>query len=304
MDYIHGDIKSIIENELPNTLFKCNVCGNKANFQIKGIYQNSFFEDIDDYPEYKKIYDNPSQIWTLELYALMQCPNCKEYHCFRFYTNEAQYVDYSDFIDQCLDTPYIEKISTSFINYIDNYKLIDFNTKQLETIENKQLILYKISPKYKLLKSDLIKAQEYELNDLLGIGYRKALELMLTDFLIDKRKLEIFDSVEDYEKYLNDEKIEFKNKDTLDKIIDLRLNNLISQKEIRDLLNTNILEAIRELGNDETHYKKNYSRYNFAHMINMVKYIENSIENMLISEDIADDIKKEREAKKAKQNNI
>lgn len=115
--------------------------------------------------------------------------------------------------------------------YVSSY-FIESVPKQFEDryFEDK---INKLSPKFSIVYNQAKKAEDFSLNEIAGMGYRKSLEILIKDYAI----------------FLNPEKI--------DKIIDPKftltkcIENYILDPQLSDLS-----RLTSWLGNDETHYTR------------------------------------------------
>lgn len=110
-------------------------------------------------------------------------------------------------------------------------------------------------------------AEEKNLNHLAGMGYRKAIEFLITDFL---------------KAYPTDETV---NKEWLENP-QTRLNDKIKKLPNERLRKT--ANAITYLGNDETHYSIRHPNYNLSDMKRFIALLIKEIESEFIYEDIED----------------
>lgn len=99
-----------------------------------------------------------------------------------------------------------------------------------------------LSPNFCEIYNQAFASQQYGLNDISGMGYRKALEFLVKDYAIS----------------LNPEDEENIKKSVLSKCI----SNYIDNRRIKQLA-----VASAWLGNDETHYTKKHQEYNVDDLI-------------------------------------
>ncbi len=160
-------------------------------------------EPIDKCREYNK---------NNKVYVLFECPSCRE-GFISHYHNSHEKVIYKSYE--------YEKIS-----------LIDSYPKQIKTIEIEDSIK-KISPTFCNIYNQAYASEQYGLNDISGIGYRKALEFLIKDYCI----------------YKNNGEEEQIKKEPLGQVI----NDFIDSDRIKKLA-----KASSWIGNDETHYIRKY----------------------------------------------
>ena len=115
-----------------------------------------------------------------------------------------------------------------------------------------------ISPNFVNIYSQAEQAEAQNLNEICGMGYRKALEFLIKDFAILQSK--------------SDDEIEKIKSETLSQCI----SNHFDNKKLRTLA-----QAATWLGNDETHYQRKHPEYNVnelkAFIAATLTYIENEI---------------------------
>lgn len=113
-------------------------------------------------------------------------------------------------------------------------------------------------------------AEESNLDQLAGMGYRKAIEFLVTDYLL---------------KYPN----EGAERDWLTNPKTSLINkiNKLKNERIKQLAT-----AITYLGNDETHYTKRHPEYDLSKMKAFIKVLLSDIENELIFEESVELINK------------
>jgi hypothetical protein len=120
-------------------------------------------------------------------------------------------------------------------------------------------IINSISPQFSAIYNQAYYAEQTHLDQICGVGYRKALEFLIKDYLMSKET--------------NDEiKEKIKNK---------FLNNCIQD----DVQNENIKNVAKRavwLGNDETHYIRKWVDKDVSHLKQLieltVRWIENEVE--------------------------
>ncbi|CRH18073.1 conserved hypothetical protein [Carnobacterium maltaromaticum] len=118
-------------------------------------------------------------------------------------------------------------------------------------------------PQFVEIYSQSEEAQNSNLNHLAGMGYRKALEFLVTDYLIEYP----VDGVE--EKWLTNPKVTLGNK--IEKIQNNRIKKLS--------------KAITYLGNDETHYSRQHPEYDIDSIKAFISVLISDIEHEMIFQD-------------------
>lgn len=148
--------------------------------------------------------------------------------------------------------------------FIGNYGTDGFKIATLDSIEPICNIVKKVfpknieevSPNFCEIYNQAYASQQYSLNDISGIGYRKALEFLVKDYAILLNP--------------NDEEI-IKNA-TLSKCI----NEYIDSKRIKQLA-----LASAWIGNDETHYTKKHQEYNVDDLVVFIEAMASFINSDL-----------------------
>ncbi len=141
------------------------------------------------------------------------------------------------------ECPACNKGFITHYNYTNERKIkndISYNMLKLVNSYPKVLELHQFDENIKKLSSNFCEifnqayvAKQMNLNEIAGIGYRKALEFLIKDYCIDKNKEQ-------------EEKIK---KEPLSQVI----TNYILSDKIRNLAKASIW-----IGNDETHYVRKY----------------------------------------------
>lgn len=129
-------------------------------------------------------------------------------------------------------------------------------------------IISSISPTFASIYNQAYHAEQYNLDQICGVGYRKALEFLIKDYLISKEE---DDAVK--------ENIKRKF-----------LNNCI-QENIQNENIKNVAKRAVWLGNDETHYIRKWADRdvnNLKHLIDLtVRWIENEVETERVLQEMA-----------------
>lgn len=126
--------------------------------------------------------------------------------------------------------------------------------------------IHKASPKFVDIYNEACTAETHELSEIAGIGYRKALEFLIKDYLCDE-----------------------KPEDEKDRIVKKFLGNVIKE----DVANLN-LRAVAEravwLGNDEAHYYRKWKDKDIVDLKNLVRLAVGWIEQELITRQYVQDM--------------
>ena len=151
---------------------------------------------------------------------IFSCPNCHEHFLQRYLLNLTYKTSTLTSIDSIIKLDDIPQPETDF--------------KYPSEIDN-------ISKEFKNIISQAAHAEGLGFNHISGIGYRKALEFLVKDYLINHKKL-------------NEDKI---SKKSLGKCID---------QDIEDDRLKRLATAATWIGNDETHYVRKHMDKNIADM--------------------------------------
>jgi hypothetical protein len=128
----------------------------------------------------------------------------------------------------------------------------------------------KLSSNFKEIYSQAHFAEAYGLNEICGVGYRKALEFLVKDFLITK--------AEEYGT----------NKEAIIKsFLSTCINNYI-----KDPMTKSVAERATWLGNDETHYYRRWENKDISDLKTLLRLTINAIENQLLAESYENEMKK------------
>lgn len=111
------------------------------------------------------------------------------------------------------------------------------------------------------------RAENIGLSHLAGMGYRKAIEFLVTDFLKD---------------YPTDESVTKEWLENPKTQLSQKVSKLPSSKLIRTA------KAVTSLGNDETHYTIRHPNYNLQHMKRFISLLLKEIESEHIYKDVED----------------
>jgi hypothetical protein len=126
-----------------------------------------------------------------------------------------------------------------------------------------------ISPSFYEIYSQAKNAEDLGLNDICGVGYRKALEFLIKDYLISRKNELGLDE------------------DTIKKT---SLGNCI-KNHIKDAYVQEMAELATWLGNDETHYYRKWENKDLSDLKELIHLTMNAIDNKMISEKHKKDMK-------------
>lgn len=164
---------------------------------------------------------------------------------------------------------YCEAITTHFLNRITDFRKgeyyfsVDAIPKNTSPINTELSLNETIQLKFKNfveIYQQAAKAEEANLDKIAGMGYRKALEFLVTDFLIQYPTSEIT------EEWLTDPKT------TLGAKIEKFSNERIKK----------LAKAISFLGNDETHYTRRHPEHDTESIKMFIKALLSDVENEII----------------------
>jgi hypothetical protein len=123
----------------------------------------------------------------------------------------------------------------------------------------------KLSPRSVLTYQQAYEAQKTDLSEIAGMGYRKALEILIKDYLV----------------FLEPEKEEA--------IKGMELMNCIANKVTDPNLKI-CAERAAWLGNDHSHYLAKFTDHNISHLIELIRLAENWIDSSLRTAHFATDM--------------
>ncbi len=158
--------------------------------------------------EKSKFFNSDSKMY----FFMFECPACNKGFITHYnYTNERKIKD---------------NISYNMLKLVNSYPKVPELHQFDENIK-------KLSSNFCEIFNQAYVAEQMDLNEIAGIGYRKALEFLIKDYCIDKNKEQ-------------EEKIK---KEPLSQVI----TNYILSDKIKNLAKASIW-----IGNDETHYVRKY----------------------------------------------
>lgn len=163
---------------------------------------------------------------------------------------------------------FCHKVTQHFYTEMTIEGIIKFNLD--ETIPKKESIQVKIPKNISQFSSDFVnifnqamEAEQNELDQLAGMGYRKAVEFLITDYLLVNVQNEE-DAI-----WIKSPKTTLSNK--IDKLPNERIKKLA--------------KAISFIGNDETHYTRRHPEYDIDNLKAFIKALLSDFENELILEE-------------------
>lgn len=199
-----------------------------------------------------------------------ECPNCH----FTITPHELNFYTYKDndnnkfacFTFVCLNCyqPYVAWFSVNISKNQGHYKatskLLSLGPK---SIQNKSFSnhIESLSPNFVKIYNESLSAETLNLTEICGIGYRKALEFLIKDYLIYK-------TPSDAEKIKSE---------TLSSCINNRVNN----NNVK-----NVAKRCAWLGNDQTHYIKKHEDKDINDLKKILEATVAWIELELITEEI------------------
>lgn len=145
-----------------------------------------------------------------------------------------------------------------------NYKKI-IKTSQKNELFSSEITT--VSPKFIEIYNEAYFAEQYELNEICGVAYRKALEFLLKDYLI------------------------LKNPAKKDNIINITIANCINTYVDDIRLKTTANRAIW-LGNDHTHYEKKWQNKDLSDLKTLIRLTINWIESEILTSQYEDEMQK------------
>jgi hypothetical protein len=122
-----------------------------------------------------------------------------------------------------------------------------------------------VSPSFVKIYNQAIAAESLELDQISGIGLRKALEFLIKDFAIKQRP-------------------------TDEELIKKSFLGTVIKEHIDDVRLKSVAERATWLGNDETHYVRKWIDKDITDLKTLIKLSVNWIENVLLSEHYATDM--------------
>ena len=128
-----------------------------------------------------------------------------------------------------------------------------------------------ISPDFPVIYNQAFCAEQLSLNQICGVGYRKALEFLIKDYLLSS---------------INEEDTEKK-----ERIKHKFLGNCIAEDVVNEQIKIVAKRAVW-LGNDETHYVRKWTEKDVSHLKQLIeltiRWIESEIETQALLADMPD----------------
>lgn len=223
--------------------------------------------------------DNPTSI-KVEIKEVNYCPLCHKYikptHIGSFLNGISTKSDYLQRVYRCPNCGMIflalfNGIRSSSVVYDSDHSWYSFERVEPFRPSEPSVPEYvrQISPSFCEVYAQAKSAEDQGLKDICGMGYRKALEFLIKDYLIHRQKdLEI----------------------DAEMIIRTSLSNCI-KKYISDAQIKESSELAAWLGNDETHYYKKWVNKDLSDLKILLEITINSIYNNLILEKQKKDMK-------------
>lgn len=180
------------------------------------------------------------------LFIFFKCPHCK--HC--FITSYEMYSSGSD--------------GSGYSIYSQSKIILSAPSKfEKQTFEE---CISNLSPSFIKIYNQALEAEHYNLDEIAGIGYRKALEFLIKDFLI-----------------IHEEKDESKVNPTA---LGNCINTMIDNPQLKT-----VASRATWLGNDQTHYEQKYTDKDINDLKKLIKLSVRWIEMIYLTEE-AEDIEK------------
>ncbi len=122
-----------------------------------------------------------------------------------------------------------------------------------------------VSPSFRLIYNQAYHAEQSKLTEICGVGYRKALEFLIKDYII------------------------FNNKNEEEKIKRLFLGNVIDLY-VNDVKIKNVSKRAVWLGNDETHYVRKWETKDLTDLKNLITLTLHWIEMEILTQKIVEEM--------------
>lgn len=188
-----------------------------------------------------KIYNNPG--YDLDLNTVpIKCPYCHNHQIPSMYgsylANDHNYFIFCS----CTNSECKACFTVLYDNFENKFRNIKQSKLQKSVFDK---IIEEVSPSFCEIYNQAYAAEQMDLDQVCGVGYRKALEFLIKDYLISL------------------------NPDKEDKIKNKLLGNCIKD----DVTDTNIKivsERAAWLGNDETHYVRKWDGKDVSHLKGLI----------------------------------
>jgi transcription elongation factor Elf1 len=189
-----------------------------------------------------------------------KCPVCRHTVIVNTYlktkTVYEKDVGYCEVLFQCVNPKCNSLFIGKYKQYSDFSELYDTTPKTVEIFEVTEDI-QKISPEFLFIYTQALQAEKQGLDKICGMGYRKALEFLIKDYL----------------KYNITECSEYTN----EQVENTALRNCIKQW-IENPKIKSVSEKATILGNDETHYRRKWGDKDVADLKALIKLTINYIQ--------------------------
>ncbi|CAK1224204.1 hypothetical protein R55214_HHFBAMCI_01563 [Fructobacillus evanidus] len=215
---------------------KCPHCGKNMSPRI----YSGFSEDSYDYWDKNHNHHNGTK---QKFCIVLQCVLCNSFYLGNFKADQF------DSYGKILNYGYIE---VSYIPPISN-----------DIPEN----VSEISERFSGIYNQSLKAKEYGLTEIYGMGLRKSLEFLVKDFAIYLSKLNSDDSAK------------------IDSIKAQSLGQVISSN-FREFSNfSKLFQSASWIGNDETHYVRKHPEKDAEFLNSLIKVLANNVSNTVIEQE-------------------
>ncbi|MGM0124704.1 hypothetical protein IGI37_002098 [Enterococcus sp. AZ194] len=141
--------------------------------------------------------------------------------------------------------------------YLKSIETIPFNTTNSAEISDS---IKKMSPDFHNIYNEANQAEEQKLKSIAGMAYRKAVEFLITDYLLSYPVEGVS------EEWLKDYKTSLSNK-----------INVLPNETIK-----NLSKAISFIGNDETHYTRRHPEHDIESIKMFLKALLSHIDNEMV----------------------
>lgn len=206
-----------------------------------------------------------------------ECPSCKYslkptvlHHSIIKDNNSVPYLYIVYLCTHCRDAFVCKFSDIKYLNKTGCYsfeKLDLIAPKKFEKVEFEECIS-NLSPSFVKIYNQSLEAEHYNLDEIAGIGYRKALEFLIKDFLIS-----------------HEGKEESKVKPTA---LGNCINTMIDNPQLKV-----VASRATWLGNDQTHYEQKYTDKDIDDLKRLIKLSVNWIEMIYLTDEAANIEKKE-----------
>lgn len=206
---------------------------------------------------YASLYDYPNE-----------CPYCHKTiipECLNDYHDKSNDDIYATLLcpNSGCNTPFIAKYIGVGSSTYQFKEIVKTSLKQ--EVFSEEII--QVSPKFIKIYNEAFCAEQYKLNEICGVAYRKALEFLLKDYLISK----------------------YPNKK--ENIVNITISNCINTYIDDVRLKTTANRAIW-LGNDQTHYEKRWESKDLLDLKVLIRITINWIESEILTAKYEKELKK------------